>query len=102
LNTRHEELQKLHQQIQEDDQVKATFLYNITNRMIAPSESISGSVAALCDNYEHITLQAADKEVANIKQQSETILELLSHKFSVTVPNGSPVGTKAGKEDSHE
>ena len=102
LNTRHVELQKLHQQIQEDEQVKATFLHNVTNRMIAPSESIESSVNTLCDNYKDITLQAADKEIANIKQQSETILKLLSHKFNVTVSSGSPVGTKAGKEDTHE
>ena len=102
LSTRHVELQKLHQQIQEDEQVKATFLHNVTNRMIAPSESIESSVNTLCDNYKDITLQAADKEIANIKQQSETILKLLSHKFNVTVSSGSPVGTKAGKEDTHE
>jgi len=107
LNAHHQELQKLNQQIQEDEQVKATFLHNVTNRMIAPSESISESVDTLCDNYKDITLQAADKEIVNIKQQSETILELLSHKFNVIAPNGSPVRTKApsseaGKEDSHE
>jgi methyl-accepting chemotaxis protein/sigma-B regulation protein RsbU (phosphoserine phosphatase) len=90
LHTHHEELQRIHKQIQEDDQVKATFLHNVTNRMIAPSESINASVANLCDNYQDITLPEADKEIANIKQQSATILELLSHKFNI------------GKEDSHE
>ena len=71
----------------------------------------------LCDNYQAITLPEADKEIGNIKQQSETILELLSHKFNVTAPSGSPVGTsnvtvpngspvgtsnQKGKEESHE
>ena len=107
LLNHHEELQKMYQQIQEDDQVKATFLHNVTNRMIAPSESIYGSVTTLCDNYEAITLPEADKEIGNIKQQGETIIELLSHKFNVTAPSGSSVRTKApsgraGKEDSHE
>ena len=107
LNSHHAELQKLYQQITEDDHVKATFLHNVTNRMIAPSESISGSVDALCDNYETITLQEADKEIVNIKKQSENILELLSHKFDVTVPDGSSVrnnasSREAGKEASHE
>ena len=90
LNERREQLQKTHQQIQEDDQVKAIFLHNVTNRMIAPSESILGSVTKLCDNYQTITLQEADQEIDNIKQQGEIILALLSHKF------------EAGKEASHE
>lgn len=102
----HENLQKIYQQIQDDEQVKATFLHNVTNRMIAPSESIVASVANLCDNYQDITLPEADKEIANIKRQSETILELLSHKFNATAPGASPVrpatpSNEAGKEVSH-
>ncbi|MBR4897882.1 MAG: Cache 3/Cache 2 fusion domain-containing protein [Prevotella sp.] len=104
LRKHHEELQKTHQKIQEDSQVKATFLHNVTNRMIAPAEAISKSVTNLCDNYQNITLPEADKEIINIKQQSETITELLSHKFDAKVPNGSAVGAnyQAGKEDNHE
>lgn len=104
LRIRHEELQKTYQKIQEDSQVKVTFLHNVTNRMIAPAESISRSVISLCDNYQNISLTEADKEMINIKQQSEAIMELLSHKFNATVPNGSPVeaSNQAGKEDSHE
>lgn len=103
----HEELHKVYQQIQDDDQVKATLLHNVTNRMIAPSESIVASVANLCDNYQNITLPEADKEIANLKQQSETIIELLSHKFDVAVAAAaSSVSTnaptsEAGKEDNN-
>jgi methyl-accepting chemotaxis protein/sigma-B regulation protein RsbU (phosphoserine phosphatase) len=92
LHARHNELQKIHQQIQEDDQVKATLLHNVTNRMIEPSEFINSSVTILKDNCQDITLPEVNKEIANIKQQSETILELLSHKFDVNT----------GKEVSHE
>lgn len=111
LHTRHEELQKILRQIQADDQVKATFLHNVTNVMIAPSEAIMGSVATLCDNYQDITLQQADKEILNIKKQSETIMELLSHKFDAPIPGASPAapatpsaetapgGSPAGKEE---
>ena len=107
LRTRHDELQKRCQQIQDDEQVKATFLHNVTNRMIAPSSSIRASVENICDNYQNITLSEADKEINNIKRQSDTILELLSHKFDVTVPDGSSVRSKAssnevGKEENHE
>ena len=90
LNERREQLQKTHRQIQEDDQVKAIFLHNVTNRMMAPAESVMNSVTKLCDNYQTITPQEADQEIDNIKQQGEIILALLSHKF------------EAGKEASHE
>lgn len=96
MHARHEELQKIHQQIEEDKQVKATFLHNVTNRMIAPAESISESVTTLCDHFQEITLPEANQEIKNIKQQSETILELLSHKFDVSSER------EAGKEDNHE
>lgn len=82
LNKRREELLKLHAQIEEGDQVKATFLHNVTNRMIAPSEAILRSVTKLSDNYRDITLEQANREIDHIKQQSATILELLSHKFN--------------------
>lgn len=95
LHERHEELQKIHKQIEDDNHVKATFLHNVTNKMIAPAESLSNSIASLCDHYDEIALPEVNKEIDNIKAQSETILELLSHKFDVPT-NGS------GKEDSHE
>ncbi len=91
----HEKLQKMAQQMQDDNQVKTTFLHNITNKMIAPAESLSNSVDILCDRYENITLAEANKEIDNIKQQSENILELLSHKFDASTNN-------TGKEASHE
>ena len=94
LQKHHDHLQEIHQQIQEDEHVKATFLHNITNRMIAPAESISDSVKTLCEHYDDITLAEANKIKDNIQQQSEMIIELLSHKFKVS-PNGT------GKEKNH-
>ena len=88
----------IHQQIEEDEQVKTTFLHNVTNRMIAPAESINTSVSNLCEHYEDMTLKEADKEIYNIKKQSETILELLSHKFDFSHKEV----TETGKEDHNE
>lgn len=95
LRERNKEMQKIQKQIQEDDQIKNTFLHNITNMMVAPAESINDSVFTLCDNYKDITLPEANQEINNIRQQGETILELLSEKFKIS-PN------ETGKEDSHE
>jgi len=101
LDKHHEDLQKIHQQIQDDEQVKTTFLHNVTNEMIAPAKSIEDCVKALCDHYEDITLAEANEKKDNIKRQSETILELLSHKFKVS-PAGAAKTTEERKEDSHE
>lgn len=97
-----EELQRIYQQMEDDDNVKAIFLHNVTNRMIAPSESILNSVTRLCENYQDITPQEVQQETDNIKQQSVNIRELLSHKFNVTAPGTSPVRTQEGKEVNHE
>ena len=101
LRERHEELQKTHQQMQDDEQVKATFLHNVTNRMIAPAASIEDSVKALCDHYDDITLKEANEKRENIKQQSETILELLSHKFNVSPDEERRSKERSRKEDNH-
>ena len=102
LYERREELQRINQQMEDDDNVKAIFLHNVTNRMIAPSESILNSVTRLCENYQDITPQEVQQETDNIKQQSVNIRELLSHKFNVTAPGTSPVRTQEGKEVNHE
>jgi light-regulated signal transduction histidine kinase (bacteriophytochrome) len=94
LRKRYEELEKLHQQIQDDEQVKANFLHNVTNRMIAPAKSIDNSAKSLCDHYGDITLTEANKLKDNIQLQSETIIDVLDHHFNVS-------SNKAGKENNH-
>ena len=102
LHKHHEQLQKIHQQVQEDEQVQTIFLHNVTNRMVAPAKSIDDSVNTLLDHYEDITLAEANKEKNNIKQQSETIIELLSHKFDVSPKEEREKMKEERKEDSHE
>ena len=91
LYKHHEKLEKTHKQIEEDEQVKTTFLHHVTNRMIAPAKKIEDSVKALCDHYEDMTLAEANREKDNIKQQCETILELI---------NSSEEGREKRKEES--
>ena len=93
LHERREALRKAHEQIQEDDRVQTTFLHNVTNRLIPPSESILGSVSLLSDNYQFISRQEAQNEVINIKNQSDTIFDLLIRKFKASY------NKEEGKED---
>jgi methyl-accepting chemotaxis protein/sigma-B regulation protein RsbU (phosphoserine phosphatase) len=94
LQERRDRLQKTYQQIQEDDQVKTTFLHNVSNKMIEPSNSILESIETLCDNYYDISLEEAKRETKNIKLQSETILELFNKNYNAP-------GNEAGKEEKH-
>ena len=96
LNKRRDELRKVHQQIEEDNRVQTTLLHNVTNRMIPPTESIVASVDKLCDNYQEISKEEVNKEVSNIREQSDTILELLKKKFDISYAE------ETGKEESHE
>ena len=95
LRERREKLQDIHREIQENDVVKTTFLHNVTNRMIAPAQAILDTVNRLCENIEDVTYEEASAAVNTVKQQGDTILELLSHKF-----NASKDG--ADKEVTHE
>ena len=95
LSRHREELRKAEEQILENDTVKTTFLHNVTNKMIKPAETIRASVGTLYDRIQDITLEEAKVLVETIRQQSEHILELLSHKFT-------PTTSKTGKEVSHE
>lgn len=98
-----QKLQETHRQIQEGDEVKTTFLHNVTDRMITPSTIILNSVTKLCDNYNSIGLEDAELEIVRIRQESDTIIELLSHKFTPTDPAAAPSKeTKTGKEGHHE
>ena len=94
MSKHHEVLEKRYQQIQDDEQVKARFLHNVTNNLIAPAESIDNSAKTLCDHYGDITLTEAKKIQANIQQQSKTIIELIGHYFNVS-------SNKTGRENSH-
>ena len=94
LRQHHENLEKRYQQIQDDEQVKANFLHDVSYSMITPAESIDSSAKTLCDHYEDITLAEANKIKDNIQQQGEMIIELLDQKFNVS-------SNKARKENNH-
>lgn len=95
LNKHREKLRKTEEEILENDTVKTTFLHNVTNKMIQPAETIRNSVGILNNKIQDITSEEAKALVETIRQQSEHILELLSHKFT-------PKTSKPGKETNHE
>ena len=78
LNERSEVLRKTYEQAKEADQMKTVFLHNMTNQMIAPADAINKSVTDLCDHYQDISHQEADREVNTIQQESQAMIDLLS------------------------
>lgn len=78
LEEQREKLRKTNDEANDANQVKVTFLRNITDQIIPPAEAIDISINNLCTNYQEISLEEADREVANIKRQRETILSLLN------------------------
>lgn len=96
-------MQETYQQIKESDEVKSIFLHNVTDRMIAPSTMILNTVSKLCNNYQTIRPEEAELEIASIRKESDTIIELLSHKFTPTDTAAVHAKeAKTGKEERHE
>jgi methyl-accepting chemotaxis protein/sigma-B regulation protein RsbU (phosphoserine phosphatase) len=79
LQERGEVLEKAYAQAKEADRMKTAFLHNMSNQMIKPAETIGQSVMAVCDHYHDITLEQADHEMEVIEQQSQAIIDLITH-----------------------
>ena len=79
LTKRGEELRKAYGQAQGSDRMKTTFLNYTTSQMTVPADLIEKSIIKLCNHYEDLSPQEADYEVGVIKDQSETVLDLLDH-----------------------
>lgn len=95
LQDRDKVLQKASGYSIENDRVKSAFLHYITNQMTAPTEALDKSVTTLCNNYQTISEEDAQREVKNIKQQSETVMKLLDHMIEAAQ-------IEPGKEGSNE
>lgn len=95
LQERGKELQEAYMRAQKADRMKTAFLHNMTNQMIAPSDTIVKSVTTLCDQYNDISLEKADTELDIIRQQSLSITNLLNDLVQTSEND-------TGKEGGHE
>ena len=106
LQERNEVLKKAYAKAQKADRMKTVFLHNMTNQMIAPSDAIEKSVSALCTHYHDISLKEADDEIQIIKQQSQTIIELINTMIhsaeNETEDSTDKQAQLEKKEDAHE
>ena len=80
-------LQTAYKQAQEADRMKTSFLHNMTNQMTMPVTAINDSVRALCDNYQDMDQQQADRLVEDIQHQGKTITVLLNNLLDASQSN---------------
>jgi methyl-accepting chemotaxis protein/sigma-B regulation protein RsbU (phosphoserine phosphatase) len=95
LHAREAELQKLSGHTQQSDKVKSAFLHYVSRQMVGPGDVIDRSVAHLSSRFRTMTMEEIENEIRQIKEQSETILTLLSEIIHVAQ-------IEAEKEESHE
>lgn len=77
-----EELKTAYKRAQKADRMKTSFLHNMTNQMLAPSEAIDQDVEALSSGS--VDRQELVQRVENIVQNGETIAELLRNLINVS------------------
>lgn len=96
-NTLHERgigLRKAYERAQKADRMKTAVLHNMTNQMMVPATTIANDVSTLCDNYESISQEEADRIVTEIQAQGKSITILLKNLLSSSDEN-------KGKEEEY-
>jgi methyl-accepting chemotaxis protein/sigma-B regulation protein RsbU (phosphoserine phosphatase) len=95
LKERSKELQQANHKAQDADRMKTAFLHQMTNQMVEPAEAIDNHVATICQNYHTISAEDATREIESIRQNGNTIIELLDNMIHTA-------DSETGKEDAHE
>lgn len=95
LKERSKELQQANRKAQEADRMKTAFLHQMTYQMVAPADALNNNVSTICQNYHTISAEDATREIESIRQNGNTIVELLDNMIH-TADN------ETGKEDAHE
>lgn len=78
LEERGRVLQAAYNQAQVAERMKTQFLYNMSNQMMAPANSIYTSVMTVCNDYSGLTEEKTCQLVDEIQQQGGIITELLN------------------------
>ena len=95
LKERSKELQQANHQAQEADRMKTAFLHQMTNQMLEPANVLGNNVSTICQNYHTISIEDATREIESIRQNGNTIIELLDNMIHTA-------DSETGKEDAHE
>ena len=99
LQERGEVLRAAYDQAKKADRLKTSFLHNMTNQMLAPAKSIDKDVKALSELGKTTTADSISWLVDDIKQNGDTIAELLRNLINMS--DNDERGVKEGKEVPH-
>ena len=77
LKQRNTELEVAYNQAQKADKMKTTFLHNMTNQMVNPSNHITINVISLCDLCEKGEMEKAQPMIDTISNQSKIMVDVL-------------------------
>ena len=78
LKERGEALQAAYEQAQMADQMKTNFLYNMSNQMMKPVNTIYTSVRTISEHYNNLSEEETFQQVDEIQRQGATITALLN------------------------
>ena len=82
LQERGDALQTTYEQAQVAEQMKTSFLYNMSNQMMAPARGIYTNVMTISKNYSELTDEKTNQLVDEIHYRGEKITELLNQLIS--------------------
>ena len=82
LQERGDALQTTYEQAQVAEQMKTSFLYNMSNQMMAPARGIYTNVMTISKNYKELTDETTNQLVDEIHYRGEKITELLNQLIS--------------------
>ena len=95
LKERGEELRKAYAQAQEADRIKTSFLYYMTNQMVAPSDAIDKSVTTISNYFDDINEKEVCRQADIIHTHSDEILRVLNQMLQTAE-------SESRKEDADE
>jgi methyl-accepting chemotaxis protein/sigma-B regulation protein RsbU (phosphoserine phosphatase) len=78
LQERGEVLQAAYEQAEGAERMKTSFLYNMSNQMMAPANGIYSSVMAISGSYKELTEEEINHQVDEIQLRGEKITGLLN------------------------
>ncbi len=95
IQARGDELRIAYSQAQKADRMKTSFLHNMTNQMVGPSNAIYDDVNALCNVDIKADLQETGRLANDIQANGKAITELLNNLIRMS-------DEEKGKEASHD
>ena len=100
LRERGEVLQAAYEQAESADRMKTNFLYNMSNKMMAPSKGISKDVSTICSHYDDLTEEETNKLTDEIQRYGNKITDLLNRLIVESEKMPSTRSSEKGKAES--